>query len=74
MRQSEDLYRDRKDPGTLSIDSNGKRRVGSAKLPGNANKKRVISGNESQGDGVTRRMSHKEMGTIIYVGLCFAMK
>ena len=42
-RQSEDLNRDRQDPGTSSSDPNGKRRVGHAKFSGNANKKNINS-------------------------------
>ena len=42
-RQPEDLNRERLETDTPSSDPNGKRRVGSAKLPGNPNKKRIIS-------------------------------
>ena len=40
--QPEDLNRERLENDTSSSDPNGKRRVGSAKLPGNPNKKRII--------------------------------
>ena len=42
-RQPEDLNRERLEDDTSSSDPNRKRRVGSAKLPGNPNKKRIIS-------------------------------
>ena len=42
-RQPEDLNRERLETDTPSNDPNGKRRVGPAKLPGNPNKKRIIS-------------------------------
>ena len=41
--QPEDLNRERLENDTSSSDPNGKRRVGPAKLPGNPNKKRIIS-------------------------------
>ena len=41
--QPEDLNRERLENDTSSSDPNGKRRVGPAKLPGNLNKKRIIS-------------------------------
>ena len=41
--QPEDLNRERLKNDTSSSDPNGKRRVGPAKLPGNPNKKRIIS-------------------------------
>ena len=42
-RQREDLNRERLETDTPSSDSNGKRRLGPAELPGNPNKKRIIS-------------------------------
>ena len=41
--QPEDLNMKRLESDTSSSDPNGKRRVGLAKLPGNLNKKRIIS-------------------------------
>ena len=41
--QPEDLNRERQETGTPSSDPNRKRWVGPAKLPGNPNKKRIIS-------------------------------
>ena len=41
--QPEDLNRERLENDTSSSDPNGKRRAGPAKLPGNPNKKRIIS-------------------------------
>ena len=42
-RQPEDLNRERPETDTPSSDPNAKRRVGPANLPGNPNKKRIIS-------------------------------
>ena len=41
--QPEDLNRERQETGTPSSDSNRKRRVGPAKIPGNPNQKIIIS-------------------------------
>ena len=45
--QTENPYRERKKTGTPSSDSNGKRRVGPAKLPGNTKKRRIYQEDES---------------------------
>ena len=41
--QLEELNREKQETGTRSSNPNGKRRVAPAKLPGNPNKKRIIS-------------------------------